>query len=364
MINDCIIDFDALLKNYKDVGIYEFDIPSVHKYLISIAINFKDSFTEIKTSNPYVIVLKTIAYYLQSNHIIMTKNKIYDFLIITYKFLNYSNEKIKDNQSNSKSQVIDDSLFDICNDILNQYGLYEDSVRIQIPNLIVDVITGLLFKSDPYGNKISVFQIKSFYMSKKEAIINKNYSYPSEMIKKSFNDPESITCDKDNNNNEYCNVLKEERKISHNVIKKESFNFLSNIENNEKLFFDNDVVYRISQITNRDIDSIRQSLSKVTEKEIKKLIDICNNHDKIIRLSKINNITDFKFEIERDLNRSLSDKQIRHSQISIKKVQFYIESLLDSKFEIHLTHGINHVKHNFEYGYRLAGLLKNSKSIS
>jgi len=162
MINDCIIDFDALLKNYKDVGIYEFDIPSVHKYLISIAINFKDSFTEIKTSNPYVIVLKTIAYYLQSNHIIMTKNKIYDFLIITYKFLNYSNEKIKDNQSNSKSQVIDDSLFDICNDILNQYDLYEDSVRIQIPNLIVDIITGLLFKSDPYGNKISVFQIKSF----------------------------------------------------------------------------------------------------------------------------------------------------------------------------------------------------------
>src|SRR4051794_13970906 len=327
MINDCIIDFDALLKNYKDVGIYEFDNPSVHKYLISIAINFKDSFTEIKTSNPYVIVLKTVAYYLQSNDIIMTKNKIYDFLIISYKFLNYSNEKIKDNQSISKSQVIDDSLFDICNDILNQYDLYEDSVRIQIPNLIVDIITGLLFKSDPYGNKVSVFRIKSFYMSKKEAIINKNYSYPSEILKKSFN-------------------------------------FLSNIENNEKLFFDNDVVYRIRQITNRDIDSIRQSLSKVTEKEIKKLIDICNNHDKITRLSKINNIRDFKFEIERDLNRSLSDKQIRHSQISIKKVQFYIESLLDSKFEIHLTHGINHVKHNFEYGYRLAGLLKNSKSIS
>ena len=36
MINDYIIDFDVLLKNYKDVGIYEFDNPSVHKYLISI----------------------------------------------------------------------------------------------------------------------------------------------------------------------------------------------------------------------------------------------------------------------------------------------------------------------------------------
>ena len=64
------------------------------------------------------------------------------------------------------------------------------------------------------------------------------------------------------------------------------------------------------------------------------------------------------------MKRSLSDKQIRHSQISIKKVQFYIENILDSKFELHLTHGINHVKHNFEYGYRLAGLLKNSTSNS
>ena len=98
MINDCIIDFDNLLKNYKEIGIYEFDNPSTHKYLISLAINFTERFTEIKSSNPYVIVLKIVAYYLQSNRIIMTKNKIYDFLIINYKFLNSSIEKIKDNQ--------------------------------------------------------------------------------------------------------------------------------------------------------------------------------------------------------------------------------------------------------------------------
>jgi hypothetical protein len=127
MINNRIIGFDHLLKNYKEIGIYEFDNPSVYKYLISIAINFTNSFTEIKTSNPYVIVLKTVAYYLQSNHVIMTKNKIHDFLIITYKFLNSSIEKIKDNQLLSKSQVIDNTLFDICNDILNQYDVYEDS---------------------------------------------------------------------------------------------------------------------------------------------------------------------------------------------------------------------------------------------
>ena len=87
--------------------------------------------------------------------------------------MNSSIEKIKGNQSISKLQDIDISLFDICNDILNQYDFYEDSVKIQIPNLIADIITVLLFKSDPYGNKISIFQIKSFYMSKKEAIKKK-----------------------------------------------------------------------------------------------------------------------------------------------------------------------------------------------
>jgi hypothetical protein len=124
LINECIIDFYHLLKSYKEIGV-EFGNPSIHKYLISIAINFTDSFTEIKISNPYVILVKTVAYYLQSNCVIMTKNKIYDFLIITYNFLNSSIEKIKGNQSISKLQDIDISLFDICNDILNQYDFYE-----------------------------------------------------------------------------------------------------------------------------------------------------------------------------------------------------------------------------------------------
>jgi hypothetical protein len=81
-----------------------------------------------------------------------------------------------------------------------------------------------------------------------------------------------------------------------------------------------------------------------------------------LKYGKLTELKDFKSEIESELGRSLSDKQIRHSQISIKKVQFYVENILDGKFEPHLTHGINHVKHNFEYGYRLVGLISNTKS--
>jgi hypothetical protein len=103
-------------------------------------------------------------------------------------------------------------------------------------------------------------------------------------------------------------------------------------------------------------------LSALTVKEFKKLSDLCYNYNKIIKYGKFDNIKDFKLEIENELQRSLSEKQIRHSHKSINIVQFYVESILDGKFEPHLTHGINHVKHNYEYGYRLVGLLGNSKA--
>lgn len=128
-----------------------------------------------------------------------------------------------------------------------------------------------------------------------------------------------------------------------------------------KNFMRSDMVFKINQITKRDSDSIERSLSSLPEKEIRKLYDICNNYNKIVKYNNFDNLRDFKSELENELKRPLSEKQIRHSQISIKKVHFYMENILDGKFEPHLTHGINHVKHNFEYGYRLAGLLRNTK---
>ena len=123
-----------------------------------------------------------------------------------------------------------------------------------------------------------------------------------------------------------------------------------------------EMVLRLAQIVQRDPDQVKKSLSILPEKELQKLHDICNNYSKVLRYGKLVGLKDFKIEIESELGRSLSDKQIRHSQISIKKVQFYIENILDGKFQTHLTHGINHVKHNFEYGYRLVGLISNTKS--
>jgi hypothetical protein len=136
--------------------------------------------------------------------------------------------------------------------------------------------------------------------------------------------------------------------------------YASELENTGSMT--DEMILRLAQIVKRDPDQVKKSLSVLPEKELQKLLDICNNYNKVLRYGKLIELKDFKTEIESELGRSLSDKQIRHSQISIKKVQFYIENILDGKFETHLTHGINHVKHNFEYGYRLVGLISNTKS--
>ena len=38
-----------------------------------------------------------------------------------------------------------------------------------------------------------------------------------------------------------------------------------------------------------------------------------------------------------------------------------LKTLLDHKFEPDDSHGINHIKHNLEYGYLLIGLIESSR---
>lgn len=353
MSNSCIIDFEDLLKkSYGKLKVHDINNLSTTNFIIAITNNFAEYFPEIKILKSPVILSKTVAYYLQEKCIVMTKDTIYDFIIITYNFFYSLITTIENFKLSSRSAIGDNNLFDICNDVLYSYDSFDESIKIQIPNLIVDLISILFFKSDPYGNRMSTFQIKSFYTSKKELLIKKSYSYPLKVIScKNI----SYLRDIENNDNK-----EGQKKIIHDTVKKGS-NLSSDIIKSDKQIITDNFLFKLNEITKRDVNSIKHSLSKLDEKEIKKLYDICNNYNKVIEYGKITNIKDLKIEIERELNRTLSDKQIRHSQISIKKVQFYIESLLDRKFEIHLTHGINHVKHNFEYGYRLAGLLKNSK---
>ena len=235
--------------------------------------------------------------------------------------------------------------------------------KIQFPNLLVDIMSIIFFKSDLEGKKISLFQLKNYYDSKKTLLMSQKYSYPSRDL--GFLSDLSINRQLEQlsqapNNIEDSSTSKANYAVSKGNSRQFSTTTANQKEN--KIYPIGEIAYKISQIIHRDPAQVKNSLAALPEKELQKLYDICNNYNKILRYGKLTELKDFKSEIESELGRSLSDKQIRHSQISIKKIQFYIENILDGKFEPHLTHGINHVKHNFEYGYRLAGLISNTKS--
>jgi hypothetical protein len=69
----------------------------------------------------------------------------------------------------------------------------------------------------------------------------------------------------------------------------------------------------------------------------------------------------FKVALEEDIGRKLSSYQTQHAANSIRRVKPYIENVLDGKFVPHGSYGINHTKHNLEYGYLIVGLMQPSR---
>ncbi|MGH9986476.1 MAG: hypothetical protein ACRD8W_21245, partial [Nitrososphaeraceae archaeon] len=96
--------------------------------------------------------------------------------------------------------------------------------------------------------------------------------------------------------------------------------------------------------------------------DLKRLKDLCNNYDRLRKYCKLTmNEKEFKKEAEKDTGKKLGDNQLYHAVSSVKKVKVYVENVLDHKFEPDESHGINHIKHNLEYGYLLIGLIESSR---
>ena len=117
-------------------------------------------------------------------------------------------------------------------------------------------------------------------------------------------------------------------------------------------------------ITGRTRKDLERSLASLQAADIKKITNLSVNYKRLQKYGKLSSPTEFKKEVEKELGRKLTDNQLQHAINSIKKAKTYIENVLDGKFVPHGTHGINHVKHNLEYGYQLMGLLEPRKRRS
>ena len=88
------------------------------------------------------------------------------------------------------------------------------------------------------------------------------------------------------------------------------------------------------------------------ESDLKRINNLCHNYSKLQHYSsKLITKEEFKNEIQKEVGRELRPYQLARAANSIRRVQAYIENILDNKFTLDASHGINHIKHNLEYGY-------------
>jgi hypothetical protein len=101
--------------------------------------------------------------------------------------------------------------------------------------------------------------------------------------------------------------------------------------------------------------------------DLKRLSELCHHYSRIQKYSKLlitkgSEQQEFKKEIEREIGRKLGPHQLWRAANSVKRIRTYMENVLDNKFIPDISHGINHVKHNLEYGYQLMCLIERTRN--
>jgi hypothetical protein len=104
--------------------------------------------------------------------------------------------------------------------------------------------------------------------------------------------------------------------------------------------------------------ALQESIERLPYSDLKKISELCRNYSKLQHYDKLITKEQLKNEIQREIGRQIRSDELGHAVRSIRRVQLYIENILDNKFTLDASHGINHVKHNLEYGYSLMNLIE------
>ena len=234
-----------------------------------------------------------------------------DFLTLAAKGIEHTN---------TSSDTI---VFKIYRDIIENYDYFSESLKSNYPRIIVDVISTI-----NHDSRVNPIIIEKYYQLKKqEAALAKK---EEEHLGKTLTTPNSTTAA---------------------AIHKEKLPLLND-----------ELIERLAQITNRDRIALQKAVERLPYSDLKKISELCRNYSKLQYYSKL--ITkegpqqELKNNIQREIGREIRSDELGHAVRSIRRVQLYIENILDNKFTLDASHGINHVKHNLEYGYRLMNLIE------
>ena len=271
----------------------------------------------------WIAAVKAIADACAVNAKLFSQSEICDFLTVAVK------ETASTKPTNKR---INDATFHIYMDIMENYQNADDNLKVHYPRLIIDIISALDKGIDSQGKSVGVYSIDKYYQERKATIVQEDpaASYVLNSINK--------------------RPQQRQQPFSPPEI---------------NLPFSNEVVENLVHMTNRLRQDLEQSIATLHPIDAKKVTDLSANYERLQKYNKLLPSPDtFKIELEKELGRKLSDNQLQHAINSIRKYKIYIENILDGKFAPHGTHGINHVKHNLEYGYQLMGLIEPRKRQS
>ena len=246
-------------------------------------------------SNEWIIAMTTIAN--ASRNYIFSQSQLSDFLTLAAKGIE---------QNKTGSEII----FKMYRDIIENYDNFSDNLKSNYPGVIVDVISAI-----NRGSRVHPISIEKFYLSRKQ-------------------------------------------KAAKGKEKTSTMTTAAAIHKEKLPLSTDELIVRLVHITNRDIITLQKSTERLPYSDPKKISELCRNYSKLQRNSKLITKEQLKNEIQKEIGRELRPYQLTRAANSIRRVQLYIENILDNKFVHDTSHGINHIKHNLEYGYSLMNLIE------
>jgi hypothetical protein len=253
-------------------------------------------------SNEWISAMKNIAN--ASRTYIYSQSQLSDFLALATKGIE---------ENKTSSEII---IFKMYRDIIENYDRFGESLRSNYPRIIVDVISVINQRQ-----RINPISIEKYYQLRKQQAANGK--------EKTLTTTTTTTA-------------------TAAAIQKEKIP-LSNDE----------LVERLVHITNRDRKELEKSIERLPYLDLKKISQLSCNYSKLQHYSKlITTKEQLKNEIQRQIGRELRSHELVRAANSIRRAKIYIENILDNKFTPDASHGVNHVKHNLEYGYSLMNLIE------
>jgi hypothetical protein len=232
-------------------------------------------------------------------------------------------------------------IFRIYRDIMANYESSDNKLKVAYPKIIVDVIAILAKGIDTSGKRIPIHNVEAYYQKRKSDI--------STTSSVSIAIPTTISATAASINNI-------------NRMGEEPVDYEEKHPNKDE---ETAIIESLNKITDRSKKDIQASISKLERIDILRISELCKNFNKLQKYSKLITDTDdlqkFKTALQNETGRKLSSHQFQRAVNSIRKAKLYMENVLDGKFVPHGPYGINHTKHNLEYGYLIVGLMQPSR---